>query len=195
MWIGGRLVGRVDSRKLIAFGLLLLAISSWEMAGWTAQVGEWPLLWTNFVQGVGGGIILVPIQAIAFPALQPHRRTEAAAVYNLIRSLGASIGVSSALTLYVRARTATHAQLAEHASPYSEALQGQAAQGWNLDSPEALAQLEQQIDQQAAVIAYTNDFALFAVIAVAALPLLLLIGREAPPDKRSARTEGIMIGE
>ena len=195
MLIGGRLIERVDPRKLIAIGLLLLAVSSWEMASWTADVGEWPLLWTNFVQGIGGGIILVPIQAIAFPALEPHRRTEAAAVYNLIRSLGASIGVSGALTLYVRARTVTHAQLAENASPYSEALRGQTAQGWNLDTPQALAQLDRQIDLQAAVMAYTGDFALFAFIAVAALPLLLLIGRRHLPDQRAARSEGIAIGE
>jgi MFS transporter, DHA2 family, multidrug resistance protein len=195
MWIGGRLVGKVDPRQLIAIGLLLLAWSSWEMASWTADVGEWPLLWTNFVQGVGGGIILVPIQAIAFPALEPHRRTEAAAVYNLIRSLGASIGVSSALTLYVRARTTVHAQLAEHASPYNEALLGQAARGWNLDSPQALAQLEREIELQAAVSAYTGDFALFAFIAVISLPLLFLIGRQKLPDKRNMHSEGIAIGE
>ncbi|HWQ40310.1 MAG TPA: DHA2 family efflux MFS transporter permease subunit [Burkholderiales bacterium] len=195
MLIGGRLVSRVDPRALIVAGLLLLAGSSWEMSRWTAEVGEWPLLWTNFLQGVGGGIILVPIQAIAFPALEPHRRTEAAAVYNLIRSLGASIGVSGALTLYVRTRTTMHAQLAEHITPYNEALRAQAQNGWSLAAPESLARLEEEIHLQAAVIAYTADFGLFAIVALAALPLLLFIGRPRLPAKSASPGEGIVIGE
>ena len=195
MVIGGRITGRIDPRAPIAFGLLCLAFSSWEMSNWTAEVGAWPLVWTNFMQGIGGGIIMVPIQVIAFPALEPHRRTEATAVYNLVRSLGASIGISGALALFVRTSSVMHAQLAEHLTPFNRALQAQGPQGWSMGTTQALARLEREISLQAAVTGFTDDFWLFALVALAALPLLLFIGK--PKRLRSAaeRAEAMVISE
>jgi len=195
MIIGGRITGRIDPRAPIAFGLLCLAWSSWEMSAWTADVGVWPLVWTNFMQGIGGGIILVPIQVIAFPSLEPHRRTEATAVYNLVRSIGASIGVSGALAMYVRTSNIMHAQLVEHASPFNKAWQAQAPDGWGLDSIQALARLEHEISMQSAIIGFTGDFWLFALIALATLPLLLFIGKTSPPRSAADRAEAIVIAE
>ena len=181
MIIGGRITGRIDPRAAIAFGLLCLAFSSWEMSNWTADVGVWPLVWTNFMQGIGGGIILVPIQVIAFPSLQPHLRTEATAVYNLVRSIGASIGVSGALAMYVRTSSVMHAQISEHVSPFNRALQAQGHESWSMATTQSLAKLEREINLQSAIIGFTHDFWLFAVIALAALPLLLLIGKTKMP--------------
>jgi DHA2 family multidrug resistance protein len=195
MVIGGRITGRIDPRTPIAFGLLCLAYSSWEMSAWTADVGVWPLVWTNFMQGIGGGIILVPIQVIAFPSLEAHRRTEATAVYNLVRSIGASVGISGALALYVRTSSVMHAQLVEHASPFNKALQAQAPGGWSLASTQALARLEREISMQSAVIGFTGDFRLFALIALATLPLLLFIGKIKPPRSPADRAEAMVIAE
>ena len=194
MMIGGRVTGRIDPRTLIAFGLLLLAWSSWEMSNWTADVGMWPLLWTNFLQGIGGGIIMVPIQVIAFPSLQPHLRTEATALFNLVRSLGASIGVSGALAMFVRTSSVMHAQLAEHVSPFNRALQAQGNEGWSMATTQALARMEREVSLQAAVIGFTGDFWIFALIALAALPLLLFIGKTKAP-RGADRAEAIVIAE
>ena len=164
------------------------------MSTWTADVGVWPMVWTNFLQGIGGGIILVPIQVIAFPALEPHRRTEAAAVYNLVRSIGASIGVSGALAMYVRTSSVMHAQIAEHVSPFNRALQAQGSEGWSMATTQALARLEREISLQSAVMGFTGDFMLFALIALAALPLLLFIGKIKPP-RGTDRAEAMVIAE
>ena len=175
MIVGGRITGKIDPRPLIAIGLLCIAASALEMSTWTGEVGAWPLVWTNFLQGIGGGIILVPIQMIAFPSVAPVLRTEAAAVYNLIRSIGASIGVSATLTLFVRAGSTNRARLAEHISPYSESMQ--IAVSPHLDSLKALALMDNELDMQAAMLAYLGDFRLLAFAAVAGLPLLLLVKR------------------
>jgi len=195
MIIGGRITGRIDPRKLIAFGLLCLAWSSWEMSDWTGDVGVWPLVWTNFMQGIGGGIILVPTQVIAFPSLEPHRRTEATAVYNLVRNIGASIGISGALAMYVRTSSIMHAQLVEHASPFNKALQAQGHEGWSIATTQALARLEREISLQSAIIGFTGDFWLLALISLAALPLLLFVGK--PKMLRSAadRAKAMVIAE
>jgi DHA2 family multidrug resistance protein len=177
MLLGGRLTGTVGPRKLIAFGLACLIVSSLAMSRWNLDVGTWPIVWTGLLQGAGAGIILVPIQALAFPSLDPSQRTEAAAVFNLVRSIGSSIGVSVALTIFTRTATMSHARLVEHVSPYNELLRYESvARAVDITSTAGLAALEQQIETQAQLFAYTTDFYLLALAALAGFPLLLLIG-------------------
>jgi DHA2 family multidrug resistance protein len=176
--VGGRITGRVEPRILIAAGLACLAGSCWEMSLWTLEVGEWSIVWTGFVQGVGAGILLVPIQALAFPGLAPHQRNEGAAVFNLVRSIGSSIGVSITLTLLARYAIEGHARLVEHVTPYNENLRYEAiARGWDLATAAGLARIDQELGRQAAMMAYAADFRFLAFGALASFLLLLLLRR------------------
>jgi hypothetical protein len=102
---------------------------------------------------------------------------------------------SGALALYVRTSSVMHSQFVEHVSPYNQALKAQPEGGWSMATPQALAHLEHEISVQAAVIAYTGDFWIFALVAVAALPLLLFIGRQTLPRSPKERAEALVVGE
>ncbi len=176
--VGGRITGKVEPRLLIAIGLACLAGSCWEMSRWTLEVGAWPIVWTGFVQGAGAGILLVPIQALAFPGLAPHQRNEGAAVFNLVRSIGSSMGVSITLTLLARYAIEGHARLVEHVTPYNENLRYEAiARGWDLSSAAGLAKIDHELGRQAAMMAYAADFQLLAIGAAGSFALLLLLRR------------------
>jgi DHA2 family multidrug resistance protein len=193
LFVGGRITGRVDPRFLIGFGLLCLALPSWEMSGWTSEVGVWPIVWTGLVQGIGAGIMLVPIQVIAFPGLAPHQRTEATAVFNLVRSLCSSVGVSVALTLFVVTSSQTRARLVEHVSPYSKALH-QAA-GFDMGTQHGVALIEREVELQAAMAGYNADFLFIAIASVAVLPVLLLVGRDRRARTLPSPDDTVMIAE
>ncbi len=184
MLISGRIVHRVSPRILMAIGLLSLAVSSAEMATWNINVGEWPIIWTGFLQGLGAGIMLVPTQVLAFSTLPVHQRTEAAGVFNLVRSVGASVGVSLAFAYFVHVSAVHHGQMVEQVTPFRDAMQSEAvAKHWNIATPVGQAKLEKEINRQAAMFGYTADFALLAIGAVLGLPLLLVMGN----GRRGAR--------
>jgi MFS transporter, DHA2 family, multidrug resistance protein len=177
-FVSGRITGLVPPRAMITVGLLCLAASSSEMATWNTQVGEWPVVWTGFLQGTGAGIMMVPIQLLAFQTMPAQHRAEATGVFNLVRTLGSSIGVSIAVAFFVHTSTVGRAQLVEYVTPFNHALQGHASgQGWNIADRSGLASLSHEIDRQAAMLGYTADFRLLALGAVLGLPLLLLMGR------------------
>jgi DHA2 family multidrug resistance protein len=176
MFAGGTLTHVLGPRALIGFGFACLAVAGLEMSSWTMEVGAWPIVWTGFVQGMGAGIIWVPLQAVVFPHLPPVQRTEAAAVFNLVRSVGSAIGVSLALTMLTRTSTTARAQMVEHLTPVGAAFrQADVARSWDLNSLAGLAQAQRQIELQAAMIGYSNDFLMLACGALLALPLLLFI--------------------
>jgi DHA2 family multidrug resistance protein len=184
LFIGGRITGKIDPRLIIAAGLVGLGFSNYEMSTWTDEVGEWAIVWTGFLQGIGAGIMLVPIQIISFPSLAPSQRTEATSVFNLVRSLFSSVGVSVTLTMLVVTSTATRSRLAEYISPYSAALRSAQQSGaFDPTTVHGLAILEREVERQALLAGYNADFFFLGVAALSALPLLLLIGR---PGRASA---------
>jgi DHA2 family multidrug resistance protein len=179
MFLSGRIANRVEPRLLIAFGLLCLFTSSFEMSTWNAQVGEWPIVWTGFLQGIGAGIMLVPIQLISFPTLAAHQRNEAAAVFNLWRSVCSSVGVSLTLTLFVTSSTIARSRLVQYVSPYSESPGLTAATGsMDTGTLRGLALIEHEIELQAAMLGYTEAFLFLAMAALVPLPLLVLVKRK-----------------
>lgn len=102
MLFAGRLVGRIDSRLIIALGFGLTALSLWEMAGYTPQITEWDIAWPGFVQGMGLGFTSVPLTTMTFSTLARHLRPEGTSIYSLSRNIGSSIGISVMQTLLVR---------------------------------------------------------------------------------------------
>ena len=88
MIIVGRLVRLVDPRKLVVAGLMLTAFSLYEMTGFTPQMDSWPIIFTGVIQGLGLGLVFVPLSTVAFATLEPRFRTDAASLFSLVRNIG-----------------------------------------------------------------------------------------------------------
>jgi DHA2 family multidrug resistance protein len=176
MVIVGRLMGRVDARIIMAVGLALTAYSLWQMTHFSLLMDTWPILTSGVIQGLGVGLVWVPLSTVAFTTLPAALRNEGTALFNLLRNIGSSIGISVVMFLLTQNAQRLHASLAEHITPYN-AVANPAAIAAHVDTATAkgLAALNAMITDQAAMIAYIDDFQLMMVMTLVAIPFLLLI--------------------
>jgi DHA2 family multidrug resistance protein len=182
MFIVGRLMGKVDIRLIIAAGFAMAAVSSWQMTGFDVLMDSKMVVWSGVLQGLGTGFVYVPLAAATFATLTPALRNEGTAIFSLTRNLGSSIGISVVNTLLTRNTQIMHATLGEHVSRYSPVLRAQMPDG--SPSLHAMAGLNAAVTEQAAMIAYNNDFRLMMILSTAAIPLVLLLRKargSAPP--------------
>ena len=182
MILAGRLVGRVDARLLILLGMSLMALSLWQMSGFTLDMDQRPVIVSGLVQGLALGFLFVPLNIIAFGTIDPKYRTTAASLLNLSRSVGGSIGISLVTVLLARNLQVSHADLASHITPYSlPPVDPAIIQGTPHLTETALAMLDAEINRQALMIAYLDDFHLMMLVSLAALPLVLLLRKSRTP--------------
>jgi DHA2 family multidrug resistance protein len=178
MMIVGRIINTVDSRLMLALGLILTASVLWEMTGFTPDVSEATLIRTGVLQGMGLGFMFVPLSTITFATLPAQFRTQGTALYSLMRNIGSSIGISLVIFLLTRNTRLLHAEIGSHVTPFNDALrQFNVAQIWNLATVHGRSALDAEVTRQASIIAYNNDFKLMMIVSLAALPFILLLGR------------------
>jgi len=180
MILVGRLMGRIDPRIMVALGIILTAWSLWDMTGFTPQMDYWPLITSGVIQGLGLGMVFVPLSTVAFSTLPVHYRTDATALFSLVRNVGSAVGISIVATLLSQNTQVNHAELVQHITPFTEGLSMDVMAG----DPAALSQLNQQVTLQASLIAYINDFLFMMWVTLAALPLIFLLRyRKAPQSQ------------
>src|SRR6476620_8524348 len=179
MLIAGRMTGKVDARLLVGIGVCCMGVSLYMMTGFAIDQPSRPVIMSGIVQGLGLGLIFVPLQKLAFETLAPRMRTTGAALLNLSRNIGGSIGISVVSTQLVRMTQVAHADMAAQITQQTiptaqpEMLQTIAP----VAGPAALAYINGIITKQALFIAYLDDFKLMMLITFAVLPLLLLMRR------------------
>jgi DHA2 family multidrug resistance protein len=93
----------------------------------------------------------------------------------LIRNIGSSVGISIVIAELTSMTTQYHSQLVEHVTPFSDAMHMPAAGALSGPGLPNLEMLEALVTQQAAAMAYSNDFLLMTLVTLAAFPLLALL--------------------
>jgi MFS transporter, DHA2 family, multidrug resistance protein len=180
MLIVGRLVGRVDTRLLLAVGLGLTAWSFYEMTGWTPDVSQTTIIVNGLVQGAGLGFLFVPLSTVTLGTLPPHQRTEGAGLYNLSRNIGSSVGISVVTSLLTQNTQANHADIVQHVTAVNRVFESPTiAQFWNPFADAGRAALDAMITRQAEIIAYIDDFKLLMIATLAVIPLLIVFKKPA----------------
>jgi DHA2 family multidrug resistance protein len=178
MLIAGRATGKIDARILVGIGVILMGTSLYMMTGFAIDQPSRPVIVSGVVQGLGLGLIFVPLQTLAFETLATRFRTTGAALLNLSRNIGGSIGISVVSTELVRLTQVSHADLAAHITQRNiPSLSPALIENLGRYGNAALAMVNGEITRQALFIAYLDDFKMMMIITFAILPLLFFMKR------------------
>ncbi len=181
MLVMGRVSGKLDPRLAIFCGLGLMTFALWEMTAFTTDVTGWDIVRTGIVQGVGLGMTYVPLTTVTFSTLAPRFRNEGTALFNLMRNIGSSIGISLVMTYLAQRIQINHAAFADYLTPFSLPLQNAIAAGTvDLTTPLGVSQLNNEVTRQAATLAYLQDFRMMMFASLVTLPFALLLRKAAP---------------
>jgi DHA2 family multidrug resistance protein len=176
MPIVGMLVGRIDHRWLIAIGFLLFALVNWILSTLTLDISQGFLLWPSLLLGVSFAFIFVPLTTVSLGTLHNDQIGNATGIYNLMRNLGGSVGISLVTTLVDRGSQTHQALMVSHLTPYSPAFQERLHTLSQMLGSErqALGVIYGELVKQAALWAYVDNFRLLALTcAVCALAAFL----------------------
>jgi DHA2 family multidrug resistance protein len=194
MLIAGRLSARVDPRKLMGFGLLLLLWSLYESTTWTPDISAEQLIATLVVQGAALGFVFIPLQVVAFATLPAPLRTEGTALLSLFRNVGSAIGISVTSALLAHNSQVVHSELGAFVNPFNRALQAGGAVTKMLNPAHNLGaqMLDALINNQALIIAYIDDYKFMMLTTLPALLLLFLMRRPGTAPKGAEGHAAVM---
>ncbi|HTN39894.1 MAG TPA: MFS transporter, partial [Asticcacaulis sp.] len=182
MLVVGRMVGKVDLRLILAAGFGLTAVSLAWMCTYTIVLSQHDIIWPGIVQGIGMGLVFVPLSAATFATLAPNLRPEGTAIYSLVRNIGSSIGIAMVQALQVANTQKAHAGIVDSLNGGNGPLMGSSYGQSRL----GLEALNAEVNRQASMIAYVDNFWLMFILCLLSMPLLLLI---AAPKKKLSKAE------
>jgi MFS transporter, DHA2 family, multidrug resistance protein len=183
MFLAARLGMRVDQRKIMAVGLVILGWVLYTMSTWTPDITPAEMMFIMIIQGFAVGLVFNPMTVMAYTTLTPSLRGEATSVQSLARNIGSAIGISITSFTLTRSVQTTHADIAAGITPFDRVLQGNDTVQHMLNpvTRHGAALLDQMVTHQAQIIAYNNDFRLMMLSIVPPLLLLLLMRRHDRP--------------
>ena len=191
MLLVGRLVRMMDARILVVTGLILAAYSLYAMTGFSPQMDDYLIITTGIVQGLGLGLVFVPLSTVAFATLEPRFRTDAASLFSLVRNIGSGIGISIVTVMLTQNAQIAHSEIGEAINPFNPNL-WMASPAAATGDLTALARLNGLVTQQAMMISYIDDFRLMMLVTLLAIPLALMLRKPkamAAPPAAAAHAE------
>ena len=175
MLIVGRVIGKVGAKPLIYFGIFAGTLGAWMMTHVGFDTTSASLIVPLVLQGVGIGCVFVPLSAVAFATLPKTLTAEAAGAYNLIRSIGSSIGISIVSVSMVRGAQASWGALRGYVDPFRPEVQ-QYLDPLHLKAQgQGLALIAQQTALQAQMLGLLRAFWVIVVSFVLMIPLVMML--------------------
>jgi DHA2 family multidrug resistance protein len=165
-----------EPRWIILAGILSCTAGIWIGTLYSLEINTFWLVWPMVLQGFGMGMIFVPLSTVAFSTLPQHMRTEAAGLYSLLRTIGGSIGISVAITIFTRRSQVFWNELGGGINIYNPAV-------YHYLHPLHLAPtshlgsaiLSGQLGQQSSMLAFVNVYAFIAWAFLLMAPLVFVL--------------------
>jgi len=191
----GWLTNKVDARYLLTFGFALFGVMSLRFGDVNLSISPVTLLWPIIITGFALSFVFVPITTQCYATLRNEEIGNASGIFNLLRNIGGSIGISAALTMVTR-RTALHQNDIVGSVPQtgpwfqqrSDALKHYLGRqlGHAQGAAGAHAQIYHQLIQQSRLYAFVDVFRWIALLCFVCIAFVWLFKKVQPGRKAPA---------
>jgi DHA2 family multidrug resistance protein len=181
----GLLMSKIEPRKLLFVGLSVGAYALWSLSRVNLNAGYWNVFWPQFIQGASMGFVFVPLTTVTHGTISRERMGNATSLFNLMRNIGASIGIAMVTTTVARHTQTNFNVLGRSVTQTNPAMSQMtgAARGWfmahGMDATtatrQAYASVFGMVAQQASMTAFIYTFRMLAIIFIVILPLILIM--------------------
>ncbi len=196
MPVVGILVGKVDPRYLICYGFTMLSVSMLAMHTLSLGSSFSYIMWVRVLQASGLAFLFIPINTISYVGVAREQSNDVSGIMNLARNIGGSAGTAFITTMLARRSQAHQAQMVRNLLPDNEGFRNQVNRlkgmfpgggngqaggfGGKVSGNVHMAQafIYNQLHRQAAMLAYMDIIAVFAIFCFCMIPLVLLIGKQ-----------------
>jgi len=187
MPVVGIIMHKFDPRRLLTAGIVVCGLTLYQLSRLDLNAGFWNFFWPQFFMGLSLGMVFVPLTTISMGGIARENMGNATSLFNLVRNLGGSIGISAVSTMQTRFQQRNILQLGEHVNPFSAAARKMMAMMQGMFSSQggdpvaamrqARAALFGMVERQASMLAYNSIFLILAFLFVIMLPFIFLMRR------------------
>jgi MFS transporter, DHA2 family, multidrug resistance protein len=185
--LAGRLFNKIDPRLMVTLGCLAAGIGSWYMADFYAEIDFWNIAGPGILRGLGSGFIFIPLTTLSLGAVSVENMATASGLFNMVRTIGGSIGIAILVAMLTSGAQIHQNYLAAHVDPFqldmllhaSPAASGIIGNITRHGAAPMLGMVYVQIQRQAAVMAFIDDFRIIAYIFFVLTPVALFMRKPA----------------
>lgn len=176
MMLVGKFSNRISPRIFITIGLLLNMIALYIGTYYNLSISPRWVILPGLIQGLGIGLVILPLSTVALSTLEPRLITEGAGLFSLMRTFGFSLGISAVTTILTRHTQIAWNILSGFLTPFHPAVQYY-LYPLHLKPNEPLAAilLAQELAKQAQMMAIVDIYVMITWSFVCMVPLTLLL--------------------
>lgn len=161
----GKYARNIDMRLLVTGSFIVYGLTFMWRSNFTPQMSFWDVFWPQLIQGIGTAMFFMPLTTITLSNIPVQKMASATGLFTFARTLAGGIGASMVMTVWEQRTARQHAYLTE------TVYQGSNASAWlnqlhanGMTHDQALAFLNQQINQQSLIIGSNEVFYGFGIV-------------------------------
>ncbi|MBN7772329.1 DHA2 family efflux MFS transporter permease subunit [Clostridium aminobutyricum] len=185
MMLFGKLGNKLDTRIFAISALVLIALNSYSMSHITLETSNTVITLLLMVRGFGVGFLIAPVQTIGLSGISKEAMSNASALINTVKQVGASVGITIITGIMQHQNTINYSSLAQQVNYFNpnsmglfHLLQGvfiQSGMSQSNAQSGALTQMFGMIARQAQLYALNDTMLVISIIsAIIILPTLFL---------------------
>ncbi|RDS83499.1 MFS transporter [Dyella monticola] len=181
----GRLMKVVQLRYLIAVGFSVMVAAFWYSSRLVPDIDFHTLTIMRGFQTAGLGFLFVPISIMAYHSLPRSLGADASALFVMFRNVSGSVGISVSTAMVSERTQARQAHLSTWLTPFNQSFNALVAQNEaalrslgraaSTLHETAIGYAFETLKQQSAILAYSDTFMYFTVLAAVMVPLAILL--------------------